>query len=238
MKSEQIEKLAVALNKVQKELKKAIKGHENPYFKSKYSDLGEVWEACRESLSDHGFSVVQAGGVTPTGQPTIVTTLLHSSGQWISGEYLLMPVKNDPQALGSSWSYARRYSLAAIVGIVSDIDDDCESAMNRNGQSESKPAPAPTRTYEKVNQAGLVKKTTFTPSDVRRKDGTSKAGKPYTLFTIISPDGKEITTFDTKLGELAEQAIGNHDIEISYQESNGGKYLNAVDVKVAQDVEF
>jgi hypothetical protein len=50
--------------------------------------------------------------------------------QYIQGRYPIQPVKNDPQGLGSAITYARRYSLMAIVGIAPD-DDDGEAAMGR-----------------------------------------------------------------------------------------------------------
>jgi hypothetical protein len=56
--------------------------------------------------------------------------LIHSE----SGEYLMakydMPVAkaNDPQALGSAISYARRYAVSSILSLKID-DDDAEGAM-------------------------------------------------------------------------------------------------------------
>ena len=57
----------------------------------------------------------------------LVTTLWHSSGQWISSEYPL-PSSGRPQEIGSAITYARRYSLSAIVGNSADEDDDAEGA--------------------------------------------------------------------------------------------------------------
>ncbi len=140
-KSEQIDKLSAALSKAQGEMKGAIKDSANPFFKSKYADLSSVWDACRESLSANGLSVTQIPDVElkvqiiDERQVTIekfvlITTLLHSSGQWMSGSYPINPVKSDPQAVGGAITYARRYSLAAIVG-VSQEDDDGEVVMAR-----------------------------------------------------------------------------------------------------------
>ena len=50
-------------------------------------------------------------------------------------------VKLDPQAVGSAITYARRYALSAMIGIVSD-DDDGESAMGRTPTPQAKPAQA------------------------------------------------------------------------------------------------
>ena len=112
-----IGKLAEALSKTQGELKEAVRDSNNPFFKSKYADLTSVWEACRSQLSKNGLAVVQTMADNGSERVVIVTTLIHSSGEWIRGRLSVKPVKNDPQGIGSAITYARRYSLAAIVGV-------------------------------------------------------------------------------------------------------------------------
>lgn len=153
MHSEQIDKLAAALVKVQASIKPAMKSSANPFFKSKYADLGEVWSACREALTANGIAVVQGGG-----GDGLMTMLLHQSGQWVAGSFPLSPVKPDPQAIGSAITYLRRYSLAAMVGVVTeDEDDDAEAAMARgNGHAsplpaKAEPAPAPSVPRAPIN---------------------------------------------------------------------------------------
>lgn len=137
--SNEIGELAKALAKAQKQIKGAVKDSANPFFKSNYADLASVWDAIREPLSTNGLSVVQSSEIVEGDSVRcfLVTILMHESGQWITGEYLINPTKNDPQAWGSATSYARRYALAAMVGVF-QIDDDAESAMTRqmlpNGQ--------------------------------------------------------------------------------------------------------
>jgi hypothetical protein len=53
---------------------------------------------------------------------------LHTSGQWISGSATLPLASQTPQAYGSALTYARRYGLAAIVGLCVDQDDDGAAA--------------------------------------------------------------------------------------------------------------
>ena len=72
------------------------------------------------------------------GHPVMVTTLLHTSGQWIAGAFPLVAVKPDPQAMGSAITYMRRYSLAAMVGVLTE-DDDGEAAMKRDGGGSAGP---------------------------------------------------------------------------------------------------
>lgn len=130
MKSESIKEIAGALCKFQSQLKPVKRESENPFFKSKYADLAGIWDAIREPLSKNGLSVVQGTKVDGEGA-TIETTVLHVSGEWISGELpVFVKDYSSPQSLGSGITYARRYALAAILGISTE-DDDGESAEGR-----------------------------------------------------------------------------------------------------------
>lgn len=127
--SNSIAALAAALAKAQAEMSGAAKDSANPYFKSKYADLESVWSACRKPLTDNGLSVIQ------TSQPTkhglmLVTTLAHSSGEWIRGYMPILAKDATAQSQGSGITYARRYALAAIVGVY-QTDDDAEAAQGR-----------------------------------------------------------------------------------------------------------
>ena len=136
-KSEDIGELAKALAQVQGDIGAAKKDADNPFFKSKYADLPAVWDACREVLSKNGLAVSQLNTPAADGLLAVRTVLLHSSGQWLASVIELPAKKADPQAYGSAITYARRYALACIVGVVADEDDDAERAMVRGGQ----PAP-------------------------------------------------------------------------------------------------
>lgn len=130
--SEQMNELATALSKAQSTLQVAKKGSENPFFKSKYADLYSVWAACREALTTNGLAVSQVADVDAEGRAVLETVLMHTSGQWLKGRLPLMAVKPDPQAQGSAITYARRYSLSAIVGLCTEEDDDGEAAMSHD----------------------------------------------------------------------------------------------------------
>lgn len=122
-------KLAEALAAAQGELKPAAKDSANPFFKSKYADLSSVWEAIRAALAKNGLAVVQKLDVQGDKlQTVLVTMLLHKSGEFIASTYPVKPIKDDPQGLGSAITYARRYALSAMVGVVADEDDDGEAA--------------------------------------------------------------------------------------------------------------
>lgn len=127
--SQTIGALAAALAKAQADITGAVKDSANPFFKSKYADLESVWNACRKPLTSNGLSVIQT--TQPTRHGTmLVTTLAHSSGEWIRGYMPILTKDATAQSQGSGISYARRYALAALVGVY-QTDDDAEAAQGR-----------------------------------------------------------------------------------------------------------
>lgn len=126
--SEQLNELFTALAKAQGMITTAVKDSANPFFKSQYTSLDGCWQCCRVPLSTNGLSVVQTTQ-EESGKFYLTTVLGHASGQYIASSMPLMLAKNDPQAFGSALSYARRYSLCAIVGLTQGDDDDGEKAM-------------------------------------------------------------------------------------------------------------
>ena len=131
LKSENINELGSALAKAQGAIEGALKDTANPFFKTKYADLSSVWDACRQQLTVNGLSIVQ----TPTEAENgigVETMLIHASGQWLSNTFTMPVSKADAQGVGSAITYARRYALAAMVGVAPEDDD---------GNAASKAAP-------------------------------------------------------------------------------------------------
>lgn len=141
LKSEQVNELAAALAKAQGQLEGAKKSSSNPFFKSKYADLAECWNTCREALTANEISVIQMPEeINENGRLNITTMLAHSSGQYISSTLTMTVTKLDPQAIGSAITYGRRYALAAMVGLAQE-DDDGEKAMERSKDKKSVESP-------------------------------------------------------------------------------------------------
>jgi len=126
-KSDNIDALATALAKAQAELKNPAFDSSNPHFKSKFASLASVRDTVTPILAKHGLSVSQFP-IANENAAGCTTLLMHSSGQWLSSECLLPMVKKDAQGAGSAITYARRYSLQAIVSVVGDEDDDGNAA--------------------------------------------------------------------------------------------------------------
>ncbi len=163
--SETFAELAAALVAVQAEIEPAPKDSTNPHFKSTYADLASVWKACRSALAKYGLAVVQS----PTfdgNRVVLITRLIHKSGQWIENELSIKPQQDTAQGIGSCITYARRYSLAAMVGVVADEDDDGHEA-SRNGPQQLRTvsvqqAPRPVLTPAPKVEAKIFDKNNLT----------------------------------------------------------------------------
>lgn len=147
--STEINEIAAALAKAQGAIEGAVKGKENPHFRSRYADLGAVWEACREHLSKNGIAVIQPlarhDSQTVGGDAGLctVTRLVHASGQWMEDDGIpLLLSKQDMQGLGSALTYSRRYGLMAMVGIAPEDDDGNAASAKGNGHVEAVAPPA------------------------------------------------------------------------------------------------
>lgn len=121
--SDSIKDLAAALCKAQAKIEGAVKASDNPLLGTKYADLAAVWAACRDALTKNGLSVVQFPGELNGNFMSMTTMLIHSSGQWIRQPLSIPLSKVDAQGFGSATTYARRYALAAVVGVCPEEED-------------------------------------------------------------------------------------------------------------------
>jgi hypothetical protein len=156
--SESIKNLAEAMAQAQGAMGAAIKGSSNPFFKSKYADLGSVIEAIKPHFAANGLSYVQfpVSGESSVG---VTTRLMHSSGEWLQQDYFIPLGKMDAQAAGSAITYARRYALQSIAGIPSEDDD---------GNAATQAAPAVPKTVTKAQAKIISDLIQKTESDLER----------------------------------------------------------------------
>jgi len=135
--TQNISQLATALAKAQGEMKNPPLDSTNPHFKSKYSSLASVRDTVTPILTKHGLAVVQLLGNDSAGNLSCTTTLIHESGESIQTT-LSIPGKHDAHGMGSCATYARRYTLMAICGVVGDEDDDGNAVMQPPDKQSTK----------------------------------------------------------------------------------------------------
>lgn len=169
MKSESIGALVQALAKAQGQMRPADKDAVNPHFRKSYATLAALWEAAKGPLSANGLAFTQL-----IQGETLVSILAHSSGEFLSSEYPIKPMKPDPQGVGSAITYARRYSMQAMLGLSADesTEDDGNAASGR--QTHTNP---PQSTF--VNNLGQPPITKAKPKEDTKASASIKTPGDY-----------------------------------------------------------
>lgn len=132
--------LYAAIRAAQGKIETVRKNGENPHFHSKYATLDEIWENVRKPLNDAGL-IVLCDVYTANGERLLTTRVIHAeTGEEASCTFPIMAATNSPQAIGSAMTYARRYTLTALLEIVTGdgTDDDGEAAENHNHTQTAK----------------------------------------------------------------------------------------------------
>jgi hypothetical protein len=121
----------------------------NPHFKNKYISLDSLMGKILPILNGLGIVLIQAPD-NIDGEPALTTLLQHVASN--TGFQITMPLvlgKDDPQGQGAAITYARRYALMSILGLVADEDTDAQGVKARSTRS--------TRTVVKAKpEEGLV----------------------------------------------------------------------------------
>ena len=132
--------LYAAIHKAQAQIETVRKNGENPHFKSKYATLDEIWETVRKAVNGAGLIVFCT--IETRGDKKELTTHVAEikSGEEVSCSFPIVAQATGPQAIGSAMTYARRYTLTALLQIVTGdgADDDGEAAENHNHTQTAK----------------------------------------------------------------------------------------------------
>jgi len=135
---ENLDKFLPAFLEAQRNLKTVIKGENNLFFGTMYADLPAVMQVAKEALHPQGLMIIQLPSATGQNENqflvSVETRIYHTSGQFIAAT-ATAPVNSETnkagktifpnaQMVGSAITYLRRYCLSALLGIVSDVDDD------------------------------------------------------------------------------------------------------------------
>jgi len=207
--SVEINEIAAALSKAQGEMKNAIYNKVNPHFKSKFADLASIRDAAVPTLAAHGIAVLQPTDIDPeTGRLAVETVLIHTSGQFISGNYPVITDKAGPQALGAAMTYAKRQSLSALICISGEDDDDGEGAEVRARKGKAAPEKA-VEVKPEVEENALVAK------DLRHfKKLVAGAADLTALAEIEKANADALKKMDTRTYDMVKAAMDLRDREL------------------------
>lgn len=207
-----------------------------------YADLGDVIEDTREARTAAELAVVQQP-VSDGRSLSVVTTVVHASGQWMRSSISSPHPTGKPQELGSLITYLRRYSYSAALGICTELDDDGNAAQGNDakiagrgaspkGEAGGKPAPAPRAnsvthtgklaTREQVDQLLDLRRQVggLTVCDVGKAcpypNGTS-CGYHKQLGAFKDASGNSVRDADKLASEQIENLIGRYKAKIAQQ---------------------
>lgn len=214
--SDQIDQLAGALAKAQatfdvakKEHNAEVKMREGGAYRYSYADLPIVVAACRKALTDNGIAVIQSASAADR-LVSVCTRLVHASGQWISDEDapLTMTARDSsPQAIGSAVTYARRYALMSMAGVVAaDEDDDgAEASRDWTPPQQRQATTAPPRQAQQPRPA----QPAATREQLEAEIGLAKTVEDVKRLGVSIPKGHPLRgKLEARYKELANQQKG------------------------------
>lgn len=146
-----MQELSKAFVALQADLKPVSKSATNPFFKSNYAPLPEVMESIQPLLAKHKLAVMQPM-THLDGEPAIKTILIHEGGGMIQEVSPVFLDKKNAQSHGSAITYARRYGIMSLLGIVADNDDDGHKASQPQAKQPVDQTIL-TRAKAKINEA-------------------------------------------------------------------------------------
>lgn len=141
--SESIKNIAGALAKFQASCPEislnetvTVKTKTGGSYTFKYASLSHIRATIKAPLAENGLSFVhlvdENGGVS--------VLLMHTSGEFIQSGFLsLSSQSRTAQDVGGLITYAKRYTLSAILGIVTDLDDDANGASGNQYDLDQRP---------------------------------------------------------------------------------------------------
>lgn len=151
--SPSIQKIAEALQLFHLKVGKIKKDASNPFFKSKYATLSNILDQIEVPLQESDLVITQF----PDDDHCLTSLLVHTkSGEWMKSRYKMSPVPeyikekdkggnvlfrstevyDNPQAIGSALTYARRYAIGAILSLNIDEDDDGNAASGKGSYQQ------------------------------------------------------------------------------------------------------
>lgn len=135
-------------------------------YRYTYADLADVAQAAHPILARHGLAFTATPKRTTQGDYELQGRLIHTSGQRVKGSLPLFG--RTAQELGSSITYARRYLLGCLTGIVTDDDEDGNVAQGasrttRDTAAEEARAAEDAREAKAAERARLIATATATP---------------------------------------------------------------------------
>jgi hypothetical protein len=190
-----------ALSAAQAEFPPIEKDKENPHFKSRYSSLDAIVSATRPALHKHGLFVYHEVSVIEYKLTVVAVLELAATGERRTNAAVI-DVTPNVQQIGSAITYLRRYTLAPLLGVCSDEDDDGNAQatapakprqQQRPQQQKTPPKPELTEdeaTFVNDMAARIAAAMSSDELDALSADVAEMAAKHPNITPWLAPLGK------------------------------------------------
>lgn len=212
-RSETIGKLAAALSKFQSEVENPTKDSQGHNYK--YADLANILNAVKQPLTNNKLSVCQMLGSSAQGI-SVTTILMHESGEYIESMLSLPQEANSrmsaAQQAGAVITYARRYALAACLGIAQQDDDAAKPTVSH--QEGAKPKPV----NRSPQQKNAETQTQFAEQACKEIHAMTKIGQIHLWTTKNEKKLESLAASSKTLVTMVTNALDEKSKELSESE--------------------
>jgi len=213
-KSESIDALSAAFVKALGEMQDIVKtqtANAGQYAYS-YATLADAFGMARPILAANDLAISQTAEATHD-EVIIWTTVLHSSGQYVTHAPIRLPAGKTAQNTGSALSYGKRYALMAVLGLATE-DDDGASASPRGErprpQARAPKAPPKARTDEETEIRNMLASIPSNAAARIRGEFKAKFGSG---LADLSPD-RHGEALDWMIGAISEWEHDSAEAEV------------------------
>lgn len=198
-----------------------------------YAPLDAIAPRLQERMGPLGLSISWRQRIEKDAV-AVSCRISHELGHFEESGEVLMPIDYEArtaaskaQRVGIALTYASRYALRSVSGIVAE-DDDADGA-----EPEPEPRPMPRRASESQqappSAAEFANPWIGTVLNVTQRTGKKKDGSAWTLYIVKGSDGQEFKTFSETDAQFAKES-GVSQVSISWDvDPQGGRKLLSIE---------
>ena len=131
-----------ALARARANFKPVVLDKVNPHFRNRYASLSAVLAATLHALAAEGLALSTRTFVRD-GLVIAATQVVYRGMSVVEAAWPVGKADMGQQALGSALTYARRYTISAVLCVCADEDDDGEAAQGAANKAKGAATPAP-----------------------------------------------------------------------------------------------
>lgn len=195
------------------EIGRLVQTARNEYHGSTYMPLHELVHAIEPALHKRELQIVQDCSRTDDGAIELCTTLIHSSGEWLESRAAAKAGRDDAHGGCGLITYLRRYGIQLLFGLVTEKDDDGNTADGK-GREKSLGSSMPDDRRPESQDAD-AKKVGSSPATAIAKPGVKSEAKPETEKPAAKPAAaKPAAAKSATAGEVQFPALKNRMLEL------------------------